>query len=156
MPLKLESKIVEYGENLSVGERQLICLARVLLRRSKIIVMDEATSSVDYETDKLIQATIHKYMRGTTLLVIAHRIHSVIDADKIVLMADGEVAECDTPARLLDNPTGQFTLLVKSNGERAFVHLSKIARGEMDFFAGYDTNNIEASISPSPSADDRW
>eukprot|EP00897_Mesotaenium_endlicherianum_P001676 jgi/Mesen1/1536/ME000133S00550 len=144
LPGKLEAEVVEYGENLSVGERQLLCLARVLLRRSRILVMDEATSSVDFETDRLIQATIRAHLRDTTMLIIAHRINTVIDASRILVLADGEVAEYGTPAELLDTPGSKFAALVQDTGEQTAEHLRKVAKGEIDFFATYSSK-----ISPA-------
>ncbi|KAG6545599.1 hypothetical protein Mapa_012953 [Marchantia paleacea] len=91
LPGKLDADVAEYGENFSVGERQLLCLARVLLRSCKILVMDEATSSVDFETDKLIQGTIRTHLRGTTMLIIAHRINTVIDASRVLVLSQGKV-----------------------------------------------------------------
>lgn len=120
-----------------MGERQLLCLARVLLRKTKILVMDEATSSVDFETDRLIQATIRRHLKDTTMLIIAHRINTVIDASRILVLADGEVAEFDTPASLLDTPGSRFAALVQDTGSKTAEHLSKIAHGEIDFFSTY-------------------
>ncbi|CAI7761253.1 unnamed protein product [Closterium sp. NIES-53] len=134
---KLEASVAEYGENFSVGERQLLCLARVLLRKNRIMIMDEATSSVDFETDRLIQATIRTHMQDSTMLIIAHRINTVIDASRILVLSHGEVMEYDTPAALLDSPEGQFSSLVEDTGEQTAAHLRKIARGELDFFAAY-------------------
>ncbi|CAI5942587.1 unnamed protein product [Closterium sp. NIES-65] len=134
---KLEASVAEYGENFSVGERQLLCLARVLLRKNRIMIMDEATSSVDFETDRLIQATIRTHMQDSTMLIIAHRINTVIDASRILVLSHGEVMEYDTPAALLDSAEGQFSSLVEDTGEQTAAHLRKIARGELDFFAAY-------------------
>ncbi|OAE35389.1 hypothetical protein AXG93_2587s1040 [Marchantia polymorpha subsp. ruderalis] len=115
LPGKLDADVAEYGENFSVGERQLLCLARVLLRSCKILIMDEATSSVDFETDKLIQGTIRTHLRGTTMLIIAHRINTVIDASRVLVLSQGKVVEYDTPAALLDRPQGIFSTLVQVN-----------------------------------------
>lgn len=93
--------------------------ARVLLRKTKILVMDEATSSVDFETDRLIQATIRAHLSDTTMLIIAHRINTVIDASRILVLADGQVAEFDTPANLLDTPGSRFAALVQVGGGEA-------------------------------------
>ncbi|MCO5614705.1 hypothetical protein L7F22_068989 [Adiantum nelumboides] len=99
----LDSLIAQNGENFSVGQRQLICLARSLLRRSQIIVMDEATAAVDGETDTLIQRTIKTTFQQCTLLTIAHRIDTVIDCDRVLILASGgHIAEFDSPHKLLN------------------------------------------------------
>ena len=91
----LQHEISEGGENLSQGQRQLVCIARALLRKSKIIILDEATSSVDAETDALIQETIRTNFAHATVLTIAHRLETIVDADRIMLLADGKLAECE-------------------------------------------------------------
>jgi len=96
---KLSYNITEGGVNFSLGQRQLLCLARVLLRKPKVLLMDEATASVDMETDKLIQQTIRSEFKETTLIVIAHRLNTVIDLDKILVMDKGSIVEFDTPKK---------------------------------------------------------
>ena len=123
MPLKLESMVEENGSNWSVGERQLICLARTVLRNSKIVVMDEATSSVDVRTDACIQKAIrddHGMFSSATVLTIAHRLNTVIDYDKILVLDDGQVVEFGCPQDLIkkstDDPTAWFARMVSDLG----------------------------------------
>ena len=108
--------ISEGGENLSVGQRQLVCLARALLKKSKILVLDEATAAVDPETDELIQNTIRSEFVGCTILTIAHRINTIIDYDRIIVLDKGKLAEFDTIPNLLQDKQGIFHSLVQEAG----------------------------------------
>ncbi|CAL5028383.1 unnamed protein product [Urochloa decumbens] len=118
-PKKLDSTVTENGENWSVGQRQLFCLGRVLLKRSNVLILDEATASVDSATDAIIQETIRKEFRDCTVLTIAHRIHTVIDNDLILVFSDGRIIEYDTPSRLLENKNSEFSRLIKEYSRRS-------------------------------------
>jgi ABC-type multidrug transport system fused ATPase/permease subunit len=114
----IQSKVAEYGENLSQGQRQLLCLGRALLKNCRILLLDEATSSVDFETDREIQETIRTAFKGSTVLTIAHRTNTIMDSDKILVMDDGVVAEFDSPTELLKNEKSIFYDVVShSSGE---------------------------------------
>ncbi|XP_054722297.1 multidrug resistance-associated protein 1-like, partial [Uloborus diversus] len=112
----LNHEISEGGENLSVGQRQLICLARALLRKSKVLVLDEATAAVDVETDDLIQSTIRTEFRDCTVLTIAHRLNTILDYDKVIVLSNGEIAEMDSPDNLLKNEKSIFYSMAKDAG----------------------------------------
>ncbi|URE02964.1 ABC transporter transmembrane region [Musa troglodytarum] len=110
--LKLDSEVTENGENWSVGQRQLVCLGRVILRKSKILVLDEATASVDTTTDIIIQKTLRQQFSESTVIMIAHRITSVIDSDIVILLDNGMIVENDSPTKLLENKSSLFAKLV--------------------------------------------
>lgn len=112
----LDVKLSEGGSNLSVGQRQLICLARALLIESTILVLDEATLAVDVETDKVLQETIRSEFKNRTILTIAHRLNTIIDSDRIIVLERGQVLEFDTPEKLLQNKESLFYLLCKEGG----------------------------------------
>mmetsp|Transcript_33899 Transcript_33899/g.102232 ORF Transcript_33899/g.102232 Transcript_33899/m.102232 type:complete len:726 (+) Transcript_33899:1367-3544(+) len=127
----LESLVVENGANFSVGQRQLICLARALVRRSSILVLDEATAAVDVATDALIQKTIREEFAHCTVLAIAHRLNTIIDSDRILVLDAGQKVEFGTPAELLSNDNGIFTGMVNSTGEQNARFLRDVAFGNV-------------------------
>jgi len=108
-PLGLSTQVLERGKLFSAGQKQLLCLARALLLNARVICIDEATASVDAETDRLIQMTIRSAFRSSTVLTIAHRIETVMDCDRMAVMSGGQLVELDSPAILLAFfPNGQF------------------------------------------------
>ncbi|KJA25547.1 hypothetical protein HYPSUDRAFT_37542 [Hypholoma sublateritium FD-334 SS-4] len=123
----LDSKVSEGGDNFSTGEKQLLCMARAILKRSKVLVMDEATASVDYATDELIGKTIRQEFADSTLLTIAHRLRTVIDYDRVMLLEQGKIIEFDRPSTLLANTTSKFYALCKATGKDEFAVLKKMA-----------------------------
>ena len=127
LPLKLDFEVQEGGKNFSVGQRQLICLARAILRKNKILIMDEATANVDPETDAVVQETVRKQFTDCTVLTIAHRLHTVIDSDKVLILAGGEVEAFGVPHELLQNEDGLFSLYVSQTGDAAAAALRESA-----------------------------
>uniref|UniRef100_A0A3Q1HY50 ATP binding cassette subfamily C member 2 n=1 Tax=Acanthochromis polyacanthus TaxID=80966 RepID=A0A3Q1HY50_9TELE len=111
----LQHEVAEGGENLSVGQRQLLCLARALLRKSRILILDEATAAVDLETDDLIQKTIRKQFSHCTVLTIAHRLHSIMDSSRVMVLDAGKIVEFDSPRNLLEKQ-GHFYAMAKDAG----------------------------------------
>ena len=120
LPLNLLAEVEEGGKNFSLGERQLLCMARALLRHSQVLLLDEATSAVDAETDRLIQETIRSEFKGATLLTIAHRIFTLVDYDRIAVLDAGKVVEFDAPLTLLKKG-GHFRSLAEKAGDIALV-----------------------------------
>nr|XP_023023834.1 probable multidrug resistance-associated protein lethal(2)03659 isoform X1 [Leptinotarsa decemlineata]XP_023023843.1 probable multidrug resistance-associated protein lethal(2)03659 isoform X1 [Leptinotarsa decemlineata] len=127
LPAGLDSKMAEGGSNFSVGQRQLLCLARAIVRNNKILVLDEATANVDPQTDGLIQSTIRQKFATCTVLTIAHRLHTIMDSDRVLVMDAGQSVEFDHPHSLLQNKTGVFYGLVKQTGQAMAANLQSIA-----------------------------
>ncbi|XP_054985696.1 ATP-binding cassette sub-family C member 5 isoform X2 [Sorex araneus] len=121
LPLKLESEVMENGDNFSVGERQLLCIARALLRHCKILILDEATAAMDTETDLLVQETIREAFADCTMLTIAHRLHTVLGSDRIMVLAQGQVVEFDTPSVLLSNDSSRFYAMFAASENKVAV-----------------------------------
>uniref|UniRef100_A0A8B9RNF7 Multidrug resistance-associated protein 1 n=1 Tax=Astyanax mexicanus TaxID=7994 RepID=A0A8B9RNF7_ASTMX len=115
LPDKLNHECSEGGENLSLGQRQLVCLARALLRKTKILVLDEATAAVDLETDNLIQSTIRTQFEDCTVLTIAHRLNTIMDYTRVLVLDKGKMAEFDSPASLIAKK-GIFYKMAKDSG----------------------------------------
>ncbi|XP_078695256.1 ATP-binding cassette sub-family C member 4-like [Branchiostoma floridae x Branchiostoma belcheri] len=125
---KLESEMAESGTNFSVGQRQLVCLARALLRKNKILIIDEATANVDPRTDQLIQETIREKFKNCTVLTIAHRLNTVIDSDRIMVLQEGRVQEMGEAHALLQDRDGVFTAMVDQSGKMLAAELREAAR----------------------------
>ncbi|XP_070711624.1 ATP-binding cassette sub-family C member 4-like [Pempheris klunzingeri] len=116
LPGKLETVLAESGSNFSVGQRQLVCLARAILRKNRILIIDEATANVDPRTDELIQKTIREKFRECTVLTIAHRLNTIIDSDRILVLDNGVIQESDRPFTLLQNKDGALYKMVQQLG----------------------------------------
>lgn len=112
----LDHLITEGGENLSVGQRQLVCLARALLRKTKVLILDEATAAIDFETDELIQKTIRTQFDDCTILTIAHRLNTIMDSDRIIVLDQGMIVEFDTPDALMADRNTIFFGMAKNAG----------------------------------------
>mmetsp|Transcript_71297 Transcript_71297/g.200904 ORF Transcript_71297/g.200904 Transcript_71297/m.200904 type:complete len:401 (-) Transcript_71297:463-1665(-) len=125
----LDAQITEGGANLSAGERQLLCMARALLRKPSIWLMDEATASIDHETDVQIQAMVRRdFKNNTTVLTVAHRLHTIAFYDLVLVLDKGQVVEYDSPLKLLLTEGSAFRQLAEESGD--YEHLLEIARGE--------------------------
>lgn len=123
----LDFEVQEHGANFSVGQRQLLCLARALLKRCRVLVLDEATAAVDPETDSLIQETIRTEFNDCTIITIAHRLNTIIDSHRVLVMEAGRAVEFDSPKNLLKNPDGLFSRMVDSTGPESAKFLRAAA-----------------------------
>jgi len=123
----LESEILKAGSNLSVGQKQLICLARAIIKKSKILVIDEATANVDFKTDALVQEAIRECFADCTVLTIAHRLHTIIDSDRILCLSKGRIESFGRPIDLIEDQTSIFHELIHSLEPNESKRLTEIA-----------------------------
>ncbi|GJJ15111.1 hypothetical protein Clacol_009386 [Clathrus columnatus] len=130
--ITLDSNISGGGANVSVGQRQILALARAILRGSKLVVLDEATSAIDYTTDAIIQNSLREASKDASLLIVAHRLNTIMDADKIIVLDSGNMVEFDSPANLLKKSDGYFKSLVDESGDREALYeiAEKAAKGD--------------------------
>jgi ATP-binding cassette subfamily C (CFTR/MRP) protein 4 len=135
----LEHAVTRDGGNLSAGQRQLLCLARAIAKRNKILILDEATANVDHATDSLIQKTIRVNFKECTVLTIAHRLDTIMDCDKVLVMDNGVAVEYDHPHILLQHNDGDFALMVQQTGNNMAQHLKMIA--EKVYFSLHNSTN---------------
>lgn len=124
LPRGIDTQVAEGGSNFSVGQRQLLCLARAVLLQNRILVLDEPTANVDMKTDQLLQKTLRETFDGATILSVAHRLDTIIDYDRVLVLGNGRVLEFGSPAELLSRGEGYFSSMVNSTGEA----MSKILR----------------------------
>eukprot|EP00301_Raphidiophrys_heterophryoidea_P021464 c5888_g1_i1.p1 GENE.c5888_g1_i1~~c5888_g1_i1.p1 ORF type:complete len:356 (-),score=101.47 c5888_g1_i1:614-1681(-) len=115
LPAELLEPVVEMGNNFSQGQRQLICIARALLKDARILIMDEATSSIDSRTDELIQRTLRSLGRHVTLMTIAHRLQTILDYDEVMVLSEGKVVEKGAPSVLMQTEESLFSQMVKDS-----------------------------------------
>lgn len=127
LPDGLSSIVAEGGSNFSVGQRQLLCLARAILRKNKILVLDEATANVDSRTDQLLQEAVSKSFSGATIIAVAHRLDTVIDYDRILVLGKGEVLAFGTPHELATKDGGHFASMIDDTGHSMASELRKRA-----------------------------
>ncbi|KAE8278604.1 Multidrug resistance-associated protein 4 [Larimichthys crocea] len=132
LPGKLETVLAESGSNFSVGQRQLVCLARAILRKNRILIIDEATANVDPRTDELIQKTIRDKFRECTVLTIAHRLNTIIDSDRILVLDAGNIHAYSEPYTLLQDPNGIFYKMVQQTGKQEAAALLEAAKQAFD------------------------
>uniref|UniRef100_A0A8B9Y3L4 Multidrug resistance-associated protein 4 n=1 Tax=Bos mutus grunniens TaxID=30521 RepID=A0A8B9Y3L4_BOSMU len=128
LPDKMDTELVESGSNLSVGQKQLVCLARAILRKNQILIIDEATAHVDPSTDELIQKKIREKFAQCTVLTIAHRLSTIIDSDRIMVLDSGRLEEYDEPYVLLQNRDGLFYKMVQQLGKAKAAALTETAK----------------------------
>merc|ERR1712228_262739 len=121
---QLEQQVQEGGDNFSVGERQLFCIARALLRDPRVLCLDEATASVDSDTDAMLQDMIRHLFQQKTVITIAHRLETIMDSDRIFVLQGGRIAEIGSPLMLLETPDGIFSGMVQAGNAQ---HLRAIA-----------------------------
>ncbi|KAJ7104533.1 hypothetical protein B0H15DRAFT_810457 [Mycena belliarum] len=127
--LVLDSVISSGGSNLSVGQRQILALARAIVRDSKLLILDEATSAIDYKTDTVIQASLRNELKpDVTVITVAHRLQTILDSDKIMVLDDGRIVEFDAPKALLQNAKGKLRALVDESGDKS--NLFAMAEGK--------------------------
>ncbi|XP_070656492.1 ATP-binding cassette sub-family C member 4-like [Bos indicus] len=140
LPDKMDTELVESGSNLSVGQKQLVCLARNILRKNQILIIDEATAHVDPSTDELIQKKIREKFAQCTVLTIAHRLSTIIDSDRIMVLDSGRLEEYDEPYVLLQNRDGLFYKMVQQLGKAKAAALTETAK-QVYFKRNYPDND---------------
>ncbi|XP_031621602.1 probable multidrug resistance-associated protein lethal(2)03659, partial [Contarinia nasturtii] len=137
----LQMPVLAHGQNFSTGQRQILCLARATLRKNRIIILDEATANVDLRTDEMIQKTIREKFVDSTVITEAHRLNTVIDSDRVIVMDAGVAIEFDAPYLLMQNKNGVFRKMVKALGQQEYDHLHSRAKEKYENFKNKKTSD---------------
>ena len=125
--IELGSSVSDGGSNLSSGSRQLLMLARAMLSSARILVMDEATASCDFDTDAAMQAVVRSHFCGATILTVAHRLDTILDYDRVFVMSSGALAESGSPAELMERPDSSFAQLVAQAGRGSVARFTELS-----------------------------
>ena len=158
---QLDAVVSEGGENYSTGIKCLLCMARAMLKDARVLIMDEATASVDMQTDALIQESLRTHFKDCTILTIAHRLATIMDYDKVMVLDFGKVAELDSPANLLRRGPADslFAALVAESGSQSSELLMRlafdaeaVAQGRASANAAFDLQQLEKSVWRDPKA----
>ncbi|XP_022806581.1 multidrug resistance-associated protein 4-like [Stylophora pistillata] len=152
LPDGLDTKLTEGGSNFSVGQRQLVCLARAVLKHNKILIIDEATANVDHNTDALIQETIRSKFQSCTVLTIAHRLNTIMDSDRVMVLDEGKLVEFDEPYLLLQKEDTLFSQMVEHTSKHLATNLYEVAR--QSFFLRHELSNDDDLLDMLPRAND--
>lgn len=126
----LELTVLADGANFSSGQRQILCLARAILKKNTILILDEPSANVDSQTDELIQQTIRSKFADCTIFTIAHRLNTIIDYDRVLVIDGGRLVELDSPYNLLMKSSGYFKEMVESLGHKEFERFLEIAKAK--------------------------
>lgn len=156
LPGKLDAPVEENGSNFSVGQRQLLSMSRCLLRDTHVLLLDEATAAVDVETDALLQSMIRKNFKNKTVLVVAHRLNTIMDSDRIMVLDAGKIVEFDTPANLLNKKDGVLHGMVEATGAENAAFLMSIVFGQVsvaDSLLNKSTEVLKSSLELRKSVD---
>jgi ABC-type multidrug transport system fused ATPase/permease subunit len=148
----LSMPVASSGSNWSLGQQQLVCLARAMLNSSRLLVLDEATAALDLETDAFVQAMIRREFADRTVLTIAHRLDSIIDCDRILVMHNGAVTEFDAPWTLLQDPASDFARLCQQTGGSQYEVLRDAARRQAEAKAAAAAVAAAAASAAAPGA----
>lgn len=128
LPGGIDCKVQDGGSNFSAGQRQLFCLARAILRHNKILILDEATANVDSQTDHIIQETIRHQFADCTIITVAHRLHTIMDSDKVMVIDAGNILEFDHPYVLTQDNNSFFKRLLEQTGSSTAAALTLVAK----------------------------
>mmetsp|Transcript_9368 Transcript_9368/g.17259 ORF Transcript_9368/g.17259 Transcript_9368/m.17259 type:complete len:1422 (-) Transcript_9368:53-4318(-) len=150
----LDSPVSEFGGNLSQGQRQLLVLSRALLNNTRILLLDEATSSLDHASDVAIQKSLRTSFKKATCITIAHRLQTVVDSDRILVLDSGSVLEYDSPAELLNDPNSAFSGMVAELGPKLADRMRRKARGSLGRLSESDASSSSSHVAVSPLAFD--
>jgi len=152
-PCDLDQEVTENGDNFSLGQKQMICMARALLKESKILIMDEATANIDIQTDQTIQEMVKEHFANVTVITVAHRLQTIMDSDRVFVLDHGNMMENDTPSTLVDQTDSIFHSLVEQSG--CADELRRIAKNKEEMDKNAPVSSSTSSTSSSEKTNNK-